>query len=245
MTTERVTKAELELQQRTELAPIDVGFLDSEAPEGTGMENLDLQDFAKPKLLLCQANTPHRKKTSDVFMEGLEEGNFFNSVSRVNYGSEIEIIPISVGPPYAVKYDENGKIVDFNVSLDDESLIGYNDDNGKYHAAQSKRQLDYVLLVSSHKMAEAVWTAKGGGRGVAKQLNIACASPITIAGQQFKKPQMFARAFRFTARVQPGENSNYGISLGLPRLVTRREYGIAKKLYELGIKNKDDEADSF
>ena len=59
-------------QEKALASPIDVGFLAETVKAGqeTGLENMRPEDYAKPKLLLCQAGTPHRKKTADCYIQG-------------------------------------------------------------------------------------------------------------------------------------------------------------------------------
>lgn len=214
---------------------LDVAFLESASlPASAGMQNLESEDYANAKLLLCQAMTPHRSRSSDVYIEGLKEGDFFNSINRTIYGSKVEVIPIDVGKPYAMEYDNNGKVVDFNVPLDDPRLQGQRDDNGDYHPAKAKRQLDYVcLLIPSEGEPDVIlWTAKGSGRGTAKQINVASRAPLTIGGKRVPNPPMFARAFPFQSTQSRGENNNFVIQMGLPRLVTKGEFNVCKELYE-------------
>lgn len=55
--------------------------------EGTeGFEGLDSKDLVLPRLQICQALSPQRQKDSPKYIQGLEEGDFFNSVTKEVYG---------------------------------------------------------------------------------------------------------------------------------------------------------------
>lgn len=58
-----------------------------------GGENVDQNDILIPRLALCQSGTPQRKKSDPRFVPGLQEGDFFNSVSGKNYGNKVWLIP--------------------------------------------------------------------------------------------------------------------------------------------------------
>jgi hypothetical protein len=59
-----------------------------------GMEGLERQDLKMPRLSLCQSMTPQRKKSDPKFIEGLNEGDFFNSITGHNYGGNLKFVPL-------------------------------------------------------------------------------------------------------------------------------------------------------
>ena len=60
----------------------------------SGMEDLQQGDIAMPRIQLCQSGTPQRKRTEPKYIEGLEEGQFFNTATNEVYGDTLRIIPI-------------------------------------------------------------------------------------------------------------------------------------------------------
>ena len=142
-----------------------------------------------------------------------------------------------------MEYDSNGKVVDFNVPDGDPRLSATVLEDGTRKKPTAKVHIDYTGLVSSHRLDNIVWTAKGAGRGVAKQINLACASSIVIDGKEFPKPPMYARAFVF--RSQPGQNDSQAIGVGIPRLVTRAEFAAGQQLAASLKAASDAEADRF
>lgn len=69
-----------------------VDFLEEQA--GAGLENVDIQDMSLPFLRVAQSLSPQLDKDSDAYMEGLELGMFFNTVTKFIYGKEVGLIPI-------------------------------------------------------------------------------------------------------------------------------------------------------
>jgi hypothetical protein len=59
-----------------------------------GSELIEAADMLMPRLALCQSNTPQRKPQNPLFIEGLQEGQFFNTLSRRIYGDEVTFIPL-------------------------------------------------------------------------------------------------------------------------------------------------------
>jgi hypothetical protein len=59
---------------------------------GHGLENLTAQDLGRPFLKICQQMTPERQKANgELYIDGLNEGDIFNSVTKKNYGASVEV----------------------------------------------------------------------------------------------------------------------------------------------------------
>src|ERR1035437_4670134 len=67
-------------------------FLRAELGNQAGMENVEQGDLLLPRLGLCQALSPHKRKSHALYIEGLEEGQLFNTVTKEIYGEELEVI---------------------------------------------------------------------------------------------------------------------------------------------------------
>jgi|SRR5579859_91727 len=61
---------------------------------GAGLENMSQQDTTLPRLGLCQSLSPQRKKSDPKYIQGLEEGQFFNTITKEIYGSEVKLVPL-------------------------------------------------------------------------------------------------------------------------------------------------------
>jgi hypothetical protein len=62
---------------------------------GEGLGNIDKDDLILPRLALCQSSNDERKRSHKKFIEGLEDGDFFNSLTRQNYGNTITVVAIN------------------------------------------------------------------------------------------------------------------------------------------------------
>jgi hypothetical protein len=59
-----------------------------------GFENLERRDLIVPRIQICHAQTPHRNKKNENFIEGLKEGQMFNTMSREIYGGKIRVVVV-------------------------------------------------------------------------------------------------------------------------------------------------------
>jgi hypothetical protein len=69
-------------------------FLKADYGKNTGMEKVEQSDILLPRLSVCQALSPQKRKTHSAYIEGLQEGQLFNTVTQEIYGEEIEVIPL-------------------------------------------------------------------------------------------------------------------------------------------------------
>jgi len=59
-----------------------------------GFDEVEQGDLTLPRLALCQALTPQRDETEPKHIEGLEEGEYFNTLTGENYGNLVQIVPL-------------------------------------------------------------------------------------------------------------------------------------------------------
>ncbi len=59
-----------------------------------GLEGVERQDMPLPRLGLCQSMTPQRKKSDPKYIPGLEEGQYFNTITGEVYGGDAKLIPL-------------------------------------------------------------------------------------------------------------------------------------------------------
>jgi hypothetical protein len=86
------TAIEKRSQDHLDKVPEYLRRKDGEPP--MGLENLERQDMTLPRLGLCQALSPQRSKTDPKYIAGLSEGEFFNTITRENYGDRVQLVPL-------------------------------------------------------------------------------------------------------------------------------------------------------
>lgn len=76
-----------------------------EGAPARGAENVTQDDLVIPRLEVVQALSPCRKKNDPAYIEGIEEGMLYNSVTREVYGSKVMIVPVSFKKEYLLWKD--------------------------------------------------------------------------------------------------------------------------------------------
>jgi len=69
-------------------------WMRSEVGHQKGMEDVENSDILLPRLGLCQALSPQKRKNDKAYIEGLAEGQLFNSVTQEIYGETLELVPL-------------------------------------------------------------------------------------------------------------------------------------------------------
>lgn len=59
-----------------------------------GLENLERADMTLPRLALAQALSPQLSESDPKFIDGLQKGMFFNTITRENYGKTVQLVPL-------------------------------------------------------------------------------------------------------------------------------------------------------
>lgn len=70
-----------------------------------GSEGVGTSDLVIPRLDIVQSLSPYRQKNDPKFITGCEEGDLVNSVTLVNYGDEVTIVPVIFRKEYLVWRD--------------------------------------------------------------------------------------------------------------------------------------------
>lgn len=68
-------------------------YLRKDGP-GRGSEDVGTSDLVIPRLEIVQALSPCRQRNKPEYIDGAEEGVFYNNVTRQLYGEEVFVIPV-------------------------------------------------------------------------------------------------------------------------------------------------------
>jgi hypothetical protein len=60
-----------------------------------GFDEVEHGDMTVPQMRLCQSLTPQRHASEPKFIEGLTEGEYFNTVTEQNYSNVVQIVPLT------------------------------------------------------------------------------------------------------------------------------------------------------
>ena len=69
-------------------------YLREPAAAPRGGENLEPEDIIMPRLAICGKQSPQFDKNNDRFIDGLEMGDFFNTITQEVYGPAIYVVPL-------------------------------------------------------------------------------------------------------------------------------------------------------
>ena len=118
-----------EVAKREETLPVALEEL--EAFSGQGFEEADKDAFAIPFIRILQKLSPQLDKNEEAYIEGAEEGQFFNTITGEIYGSEIDVIPVRYAREFIEWLPNRGgfkaahgndpSILDRVVSIDDKN----------------------------------------------------------------------------------------------------------------------------
>ena len=73
-----------------------------------GLEQVERDDMILPRLAIAQSGSPALKKSSKVRIEGLEEGELYNTLTREIYGDKVKLIPVLFFKSY-IKFKPKGE----------------------------------------------------------------------------------------------------------------------------------------
>lgn len=185
---------------------------DLQAPDD--QKRFEQEDLILPRLGLAQSNSPQVKKGNAKRIEGLAEGQLFNTLTGDIYGEgPLAFVVVKFLGKRAIEFasmDEGGGVVDFNVPLTrDPKTNAYVDDRMRFGADGEKPRatLFYEYLVWLPDSGEAVvLSMKGTQLKIAKSLNAQLDYPLLVDGQRVARPARWARTFALGVASQQKDN---------------------------------------
>lgn len=128
--------------------------------EARGSEDVGMEDLAIPRLEIIQALSPCRKKTDPSYIDGAEEKQLYNNVTREMYGESVLVVPVTFKKQYLVWKDRDsggGFRGDFNdaesANQQIVSLVN-SGDNGPFEAVDTAQHI--CLLVRPNGKTEEI-----------------------------------------------------------------------------------------
>lgn len=148
-------------------------WLDS-GSEGT--EHITKDDMQMPRFAIAQKSSPQVDPDSSQYIEGLEIGQFFNTLTGKIYGDgdmEQEFMVLRADPPRYIEFaprEEGGGVRDMNVPANDPRTQFTTDDKGKPVKPIATKFYDFVvMLLPSKEVVAMSW--KSTAIKAAKELN--------------------------------------------------------------------------
>lgn len=196
--------------------------------EAKGFEEMGRDDVVLPRLIVCQALTPQRKKTHPNYIANLQDGDLFNSVSGDIYGGSVELIPVTFKKSriyFRDLKDGGGILCQSSNSIDGGTICPTCAEcpNSQFGADGSTPVcslfFNYPALVLP-SLTPIVVSLKATGLKVGKQWN----ARMKMLG---KKP-MYAAVYEFKTQEVNGNKGSYFVPVvTLKRFVNEPEFNTA------------------
>lgn len=198
-----------------------------------GKENIQGSDVRFPALKLSQGTSPEMKRQNPKFIEGLREGELFNSVTREIYGEDpVRFVVVHYAGRRNVEFDpqDREKVIDGQVPDNDERCeFREVVENGvkvrKPPIATTFK--DFVILATVEGREPQFMTLTFKKTQLKRATDI-----LTQLGAARRLP---AFALAFTADPIPdkrGNNDFYGWRIAPAGYATELEYKLAEQAYE-------------
>ena len=217
-------------------------FIDEAKDTMEGFEEVNAQTMAIPFLKLAQDLTPQTKKLKLEYIEGLEVGQFFNSVTGEIYGTHIEIIILKFERIYIEWLPSRGGFVGYHSPENAERLA---DDLtfGKWKTREGNDLVEYYayyILVSGDEedgpiimslASTAIKTAKALNRMMTTHaLTKENGTPILDANGKQKRARPYYLVYNVDAVPQTkGANDFFGYKFVFKDYITEEQDKLISK----------------
>jgi hypothetical protein len=194
-----------------------------------GAENVTTDDVIIPRVELIQALSPARKKSDAAYIEGAEEGQLFNNVTRELYGEDVTVVPVYYTKQFLVWKDRKsggGGSNGFRGAFTSEALArDAIAQLGEEGLEVSDTAQHFVLVKSGDTWQEAVISMAKSKMKVSKRWN----SLIRMSNTD-----SFSRAYKLSAITETNARNESYFNFGVTPMgfVTKDVYDRAEKLYE-------------
>ena len=217
--------AKKEIAEITQFSETMPAYMQNDTMRGS--ENVGSEDLTIPRLSLIQDLSPQRKKSEPEYIEGAEEGMYFNSVSSELYGDSVIFVPVFFAKEWNIwkMMDAGGG---FAGSFDSEKAAqdkwneeGYDPD--EYEIVDTAQH--FGLIVHEDHIEEIVISMAKSKMKVNRALN----SMIRLNGGD-----RFSRAFKITSVVDENNvgQKYYNIKMSPLGFVSEEVYKKAEELYD-------------
>ena len=213
-------------KDNTDLAAPD--FLKDKMGSARGSEEIGAEDLTIPRLEQVQALSKCAKKNNANHIEGITEGDFYNNVTRENYGTEVTLIPIFFKKEYLVWRDQDlgGGFAGAHAT---EALAiaekGEQEHPEEWEVVDTHQQF-CILVKENGKLEDIVVSMAKSKAKVSRKWN----SLIRInGGDRFTRQYSYKAIEDQNAKGQDFANAN----VSNKAFVTEEMYNYAESIYEL------------
>lgn len=138
-----------------------------------GNEEVGSEDLTIPRIELCQALSKCRKKNDASFIPGIEEGQFYNNITRQIYGGTIVVIPVLFMKEFLLWRDQDlgGGFGGAYPTMDEANIALTTQEKSDEWEAVSTNQQFVLVRASDGSLEEAVISMAKSKNKVSKDWN--------------------------------------------------------------------------
>lgn len=115
---------------------------------GRGNENVEMSDVVIPRIELVQALSKCLKESDANFIEGIKQGEMYNTVTRENYGPAIKVVPVLFKKEYLAWRDQaqgGGFAGAYPTAAECQARIDQEEKPEEWEATETSQQLVMVV----------------------------------------------------------------------------------------------------
>lgn len=151
-------------------------FLKGKMDDQRGNENVGNDDLTIPRIEICQSLSECRKKNSPEFIEGIQEGDLYNNVTRQIYGDSLLFVPVAYLKEYLLWRDlkagggfggsyQSAELANIALEAMEEK------DRGDYEIVDTPQHFVLVVDQETGKVTEAVISMAKSKAKVSRKFN--------------------------------------------------------------------------
>jgi hypothetical protein len=208
----------------------ELPFVDLEHDSFEDFKDINMSTMAVPFVRILQALSPQTKKNDDAYVDGAEEGLWFNTVTRHVYGDTILFIPLKFEHVFIEWRPERGGFVGYHDPSNAERLA-VDKAFGKWRTAEGNiLQENYVYMgaVDGFESEGVVVLSLASSMiKTAKNWNKLMTSHVMSNGQK-ARPYYLVWCLK-TEYVSNDKGSWYVPSVKFEKYITEAQYSLVKK----------------
>ncbi len=188
---------------------VDDEFADLVADAGKGTEKIGANDVRPPRLMLCQSGSPQRKPDNAKKIDGLDELDLFNTLTKAIYGRTLQFIVIASLGSHWTEFDAELKVVELNVPEGDPRTLWRKDSNGERLKPIAVHFYDYLLFLPK-TMDIVVFSFKSTQIKHAFTLNGLMRAPVMLGGKIYSDPPAWTRTYQLDTVMEHKDSFDFG-----------------------------------
>lgn len=224
--TEVVTNAGFNVKDFSANVP---DFLKDKMNSDRGNEGVSSEDMTVPRLELVQSLSEVRKKSSPEFIEGIQEGQLYNNITKEVYGDSVLFVPVAFKKEYLLWRDQKlggGFGGAFPTADDAAAMVGTQERPEEWEVVDTPQHFGLLISETTGQIVEAVISMAKSKARVSRKFN----SQIRLNGGD-----RFSRIYRLRGVEDSNQagQSYFNLAIDGVGFVNEELYKRAEQFYAL------------